>query len=107
MQLAPDNAFKALADPTRRRLFERLAREGELSVNALTEGSGVSQPAVSKHLAVLKRAQLVDERRQGRESRYRVDQQGLGPVVDWFSHYAAFWPDKLDRLEDLLNRIDQ
>ena len=107
MQLAPDNAFKALADPTRRRLFERLTREGELSVNALTEGSGVSQPAVSKHLAVLKRAQLVGERRQGREMRYRVDQQGLGPVVDWFSHYAAFWPEKFDRLEDLLSRMDQ
>ncbi|HEX4095925.1 MAG TPA: metalloregulator ArsR/SmtB family transcription factor [Caulobacteraceae bacterium] len=107
MQLAPDTAFKALADPTRRRLFERLSREGELSVGALTQGSGVSQPAVSKHLSVLKRARLVGDRREGRETHYRVDHEGLSPVLDWFNHYAAFWLDRFDRLEDLLNRMDQ
>ena len=56
MHSAPDDLFRALADPTRRALLERLLREGELNVRALTEQSGVSQPAVSKHLGVLRQA---------------------------------------------------
>ena len=59
MPQPPDTVFKALADPTRRALFERLCREGEQTVGALTAGAHVSQPAVSKHLGVLKRAGLV------------------------------------------------
>jgi DNA-binding transcriptional ArsR family regulator len=105
-RVSTDQVFKSLADPTRLALFERLLREGELSVVALTAHANVSQPAVSKHLAVLKRAGLVRDRRDGRETRYRARPQGLAPVIDWMQHYATFWGDHFDRLEDLLRRMD-
>ena len=103
---APD-LFRTLADPTRRAVFERLAGEGELSVGDLVSGSGVSQPAVSQHLAVLRQAGLVSERRDGRFIRYAARPEGLKPIVDWMAMYAAFWRGRFDRLEDLLNRMDQ
>jgi DNA-binding transcriptional ArsR family regulator len=98
--------FSALADPTRRALFERLSREGEQTVRALTDRAGVSQPAVSKHLAVLKHAGLVRDRRAGRQTHYSARPQGLAPLVDWMSLYGAFWRERFDRLEDLLNRME-
>ena len=107
MHPAPDDLFKALADPTRRALFERLLREGELNVRALTEQSGVSQPAVSKHLGVLKLAGLVLERPEGRAVHYRAAPRGLAPLMDWMRFYAVFWDERMDRLETLLNRMDQ
>ena len=107
MRSAPDDLFKALADPTRRALLERLLREGELNVRALTEQAGVSQPAVSKHLGVLKEAGLVLERPQGRVVHYRAEPGGLAPLMDWVRFYAAFWDERMDRLETLLNRMDQ
>jgi DNA-binding transcriptional ArsR family regulator len=103
----PDTLFRALGDPTRRALYERLAGGGEHSVHALTDGSGVSQPAVSKHLAVLKSAGLVRDRRDGRETHYSADPKALGPLIDWMAHYGAFWEGRLNRLEDLLKRMDQ
>lgn len=99
--------FATLADPTRRAIYERLSREGEQTVHALTDGSGVSQPAVSKHLGVLKLAGLVRGRRQGRETHYRAEPEALAPLVQWMSLYGAFWRDHFDRLEDLLKRMDQ
>ena len=107
MQAVPDELFKTLADPTRRAIFERLCRDGELTVRALTDRAGVSQPAVSKHLRVLKLARLVRGRREGRETHYRARPEGLAPLIDWMSLYAAFWPDRFDRLETLLKRMDQ
>lgn len=103
----PDLLFRALGDPTRRALFERLAAGGEHTVHALTGAAGVSQPAVSKHLAVLKSAGLVSGRREGRETRYSAAPKALAPLVDWMAHYGAFWDGRLDRLEDLLKRMDQ
>ena len=99
--------FSTLADPTRRAIFERLRRNGEQTVHALTHGSGVSQPAISKHLGVLKLAGLVRGRRQGRETHYSAEPQALAPLVQWMSLYGAFWRDRFDRLEDLLKRMDQ
>ena len=107
MHSASDDLFKALADPTRRALLERLLREGELNVRALTEQSGVSQPAVSKHLGVLKQAGLVLERPQGRVVPYRAEPRGLAPLKDWMRFYAVFWDERMDRLETLLKRMDQ
>jgi DNA-binding transcriptional ArsR family regulator len=107
MHAAPDALFKTLADPTRRAIFERLSRDGEQTVWMLTDHSGVSQPAVSKHLGVLKLAGLVRDRREGRETHYSAEPQGLAPLIDWMSLYGAFWCDRFDRLEDLLNRMDQ
>jgi len=99
--------FSALADPTRRAIFERLCRDGEQTVRALTGKAGVSQPAVSKHLGVLKQAGLVHDRREGRQTHYSAEPQGLAPLVDWMSLYGAFWRERFDRLEALLNRMDQ
>lgn len=105
----PANAnpvFRALADPTRRAIFEQLSRHGEQTVHALTRCAGVSQPAVSKHLTVLKRAKLVRHRREGRESHYRAQPDALAPMVNWLDRYGAFWRDRFDRLESLLERME-
>jgi DNA-binding transcriptional ArsR family regulator len=98
--------FRALADPTRRAIFEELTRQGEQTVHALTRYAGVSQPAVSKHLTVLKRARLVGHRREGRETHYRARPDALAPMVDWLNVYGAFWRERFDQLEDLLKRMD-
>jgi DNA-binding transcriptional ArsR family regulator len=103
----PTLAFKALSDPTRRAIFERLSRDGELTVRMLTDHSGVSQPAISKHLGVLKQAGLVRAQPKGRETHYAVQPRALAPLVDWISYYSRFWDDRFDRLEDLLKRMDQ
>lgn len=104
---ASDLLFRALADPTRRALFERLCREGEQTVGALTAQAGVSQPAVSKHLAALKLAGLVADRHEGRQTHYSARPAALAPLTDWTRDMAAFWAGRLDTLEDLLNRMDQ
>jgi len=106
MQTVADNLFKALSDPTRRAIFEHLSRDGEQTVHALTDLAGVSQPAVSKHLGVLKQARLVRDRREGRETHYSVQPQALAPLIDWMSLYGAFWRKRFDRLESLLKRMD-
>jgi len=102
-----DLLFRTLADPTRRALFERLCRDGELTVGALTAKAGVSQPAVSKHLGILKTAGLVRDRQQGRQTHYSALPRALSPLVDWTSRMSAFWEGRLDSLEDLLKRMDQ
>jgi DNA-binding transcriptional ArsR family regulator len=106
MRAVADNVFRALADPTRRAIFEELSRQGEQTVHALTRYAGVSQPAVSKHLTVLKRAKLVGHRRAGRETHYRARPDALGPMVDWLNLYGAFWRDRFDKLEALLERME-
>jgi DNA-binding transcriptional ArsR family regulator len=107
MNAQPEAILKALADPTRRAIFERLSRDGEQTVHALTAPSGVSQPAISKHLGALRLAGLVRNRRDGRETYYRAESKGLGPLVSWLDHYSVFWRDRFDRLEDLLSRMDK
>lgn len=102
-----DVLFKTLADPTRRAMFERLCREGEQTVGALTVRAGISQPAVSKHLGVLKQAGLVRKRHEGREAHYSAQLRALTPLVDWTSRMTGFWESRFDRLEDVLKRMDQ
>lgn len=101
-----DAVFRALADPTRRAIFERLTR-GEAAVKDLTARFHVSQPAISQHLAGLREAGLVAERREGRFAYYRVEPRGLRPLLDWITHYQAFWTDRLERLQTLLKEMDQ
>ena len=107
MTNAHDLLFKTLADPTRRGLFERLCREGELTVGALTSQAGVSQPAVSNHLGVLKQAGLVRDRHEGRQAHYSAQLGALAPLTDWTNQMAGFWENRFDDLEDLLKRMDQ
>lgn len=107
MSKAQDVLFRTLADPTRRAIFERLCREGEKTVGTLTAKAGISQPAVSKHMRVLKKAGLVRDRHEGRETHYSAQLSALAPLVDWTGRMAAFWERRFDDLEDLLKRMDQ
>ena len=99
---AHDMLFRTLADPTRRAIFERLCRQGEQTVGALTAQAGISQPAVSKHLGVLKEAGLVRGRPDGRQTHYSAQLGALAPLIDWTSRMAGFWESRFDNLEDLL-----
>jgi DNA-binding transcriptional ArsR family regulator len=93
--------FQTLADPTRLAIFEQLSR-GESTVSALAERLPISQPAVSQHLAVLRRCGLVAHRREGRSAIYHASPEGLAPITDWLNHYRVFWPERLNRLKNLL-----
>jgi DNA-binding transcriptional ArsR family regulator len=102
-----DILLRTLADPTRRALFERLCRDGEQTVGGLTTRAGVSQPAVSKHLNMLKQAGLVRDRHEGRQTHYSAQPDALGPLNEWSGRMAGFWEERIDALEDLLKRMDQ
>ena len=101
-----DRLFRALADPSRRAIFESLTR-GEAAVKDLTARFDISQPAVSQHLAALKDAGLVSDRREGRCAYYKVEPRGMKPLVDWIAFHRAFWTEHVDRLEKLLERMDR
>jgi DNA-binding transcriptional ArsR family regulator len=101
-----DSVLRALADPTRRALFERVAGADEITVGELTQGSGVTQGAISQHLKTLKQAGLVAERPEGRKVFYRANPQGLEPMLEWMTRYAVFWSQRLDTLERLLRQDD-
>ena len=103
---ALDTVMRTLADPTRRAVFERVANAQEISVAELTEGSGVTQSAISQHLGSLKRAGLVIDRAQGRNVFYRADPQGLAPLADWMGHYGVFWRKRFADLRTLLKDLD-
>ena len=102
-----DTLFRPLSDPTRRAIFERLCLGGEQTVGALTASAGVSQPAVSKHLALLKEAGLVRDRHEGRQTHYSAQPAALVPLADWTRQMTGFWERRIDDLEDLLKRMDQ
>ena len=103
--MAESEIFRALADPTRRALYERLTR-AEVSVGELTLGASISQPAISQHLAALRAAGLVKERRDGRRTLYRSNPEGLRPLLDWAERYQGFWPDRVERLKTVLKEMD-
>ena len=107
METTHDALFRSLADPTRRAIFERLCHGGAQTVGALTAQAGVSQPAVSKHLGILKRAGLVRDRHEGRQTHYSAEISALGPLVDWTNEMKRFWERRFDGLEALLKRMDQ
>ena len=101
-----NKVFHALADPSRRAIFETLAN-GEAAVKDLTARFNISQPAISQHLSALKDAGLVSGRREGRCVYYRIEPRGMQPLIDWIAHYRAFWTDRVDRLERLLDSLDE
>lgn len=100
------NVMRALADPTRRAVFERIFQNREITVVELTRGSGVTQGAISQHLKSLKQAGLVAERAEGRNVYYRAAPQGLEPLAEWMDHYAIFWRERFLNLRSLLKEID-
>jgi DNA-binding transcriptional ArsR family regulator len=101
-----NQVFHALSDPTRRAIFERLARR-ETSVKDLVGRLDVSQPAVSQHLRVLRKAGLARERRQGRYAYYRAEAAGLLPLVHWLEHCQAFWLERLAKLKTLIEEMEE
>lgn len=101
-----NEVFKALADPTRRAIFEKLA-SGSMNASALRDGMNISQPAMSQHLAVLRNARLVREERRGRFVNYEVDPDGLAIIAGWLAKYRAYWPARIDALRTLLKDMDQ
>jgi len=101
-----NDIFKALADPTRCAIFEKLAG-GSMNATALREGLAISQPAMSQHLSVLRNARLVREERQGRFVNYEVDPDGLALIAGWLAKYRAYWPARIDALQALLKDMDQ
>ena len=101
-----DAVMRALADPTRRAVFERIAGAGEINVLELTRASGVTQGAISQHLKSLKQAGLVADRPEGRKIFYRAQPEGLAPLFDRLSHYDAFWRERFDNLRTLRKEID-
>ena len=98
--------FRALADPTRRAVYERLAA-AEMTVGALKAGFDISQPAISQHLAQLRKAGLVVERREGRNADYAANPDGLDPLLAWIERYRSYWPAKVERLKTVLKGMDQ
>jgi DNA-binding transcriptional ArsR family regulator len=95
-------AFRAIADPSRRAILDLLA-EGRRTVNELLGHFRFSQPALSKHLRVLREAGLVEAEADGRQRRYALRADGLRSVADWVRHYERFWNTKLDALGDVLD----
>jgi DNA-binding transcriptional ArsR family regulator len=100
---AATDAFHAIADPTRRAMLDRL-RTGELSAGDLAEGIQLSQPALSKHLRVLRDSGLVSVREEGRFRYYGLVSPAMREVADWVGHFETFWPDKLEGLGKHLRR---
>ncbi|MRG56180.1 metalloregulator ArsR/SmtB family transcription factor [Phyllobacterium sp. SYP-B3895] len=98
--------FKALADPTRRAIFEKLATAPQ-NATELRQGFGITQPAMSQHLSVLREARLLKERREGRFTQYEVEPDGLLILVNWLAKYRTYWPDRAADLADLLKEMDQ
>ena len=96
-------ALQVLAEPRRLQILD-LLRDGERPVGELVESLGVSQPAVSKHLRVLKEAGLVEARPDAQRRLYRIRPEPLAELDDWLAPYRALWTTHLDRLEDHLDR---
>jgi DNA-binding transcriptional ArsR family regulator len=95
-----DDLFGVLADPTRRRLLERLVHEGPHTATELAADAPVTRQAVVKHLQALAEARLVVPERQGREVRYRATTERLADAVAWLVDTSAKWDRRLDRLRE-------
>ena len=101
MSSASADVFRAISDPTRRAILDALV-EGERAVRELLKPFSISQPALSKHLRVLREAGLVRQRKVGRERHYRLNARKLRNVSEWVRHYERFWSERLDQLGALL-----
>jgi DNA-binding transcriptional ArsR family regulator len=91
-------AFQALADPTRRAVLD-LLRKGVQPAGQIARAFPVSRPAISKHLRLLRRAHLVEERREGRHRLYQLNPGPLKAVDSWLQQYRVFWQANLNSLK--------
>src|SRR6266496_1054567 len=97
----PDAAFSALADPTRRAVLD-LLRAGTRPAGDIARAFTVSRPAISKHLRILRRAHLVEERREGRHRMYHLNPEPLKAVDSWLNQYRQFWTASLANLKEFV-----
>ena len=97
--------FSALADPTRRAIIERLAG-GEASAGELAEPFGISKPAISKHLKVLEKANLIVRKTDAQWRRFELQLDSLKAASDWIARYRQFWEEQFDALAQYLNNQD-
>lgn len=97
--------FDLLADPTRRRILEEL-RQADQSVGALVERLGISQPAVSKQLRVLREAGLASVRTDAQRRIYRLQPEGLQELDEWLEPFRAVWEGRLDAMDDVLSAME-
>lgn len=102
-----EDVFRAVADPTRRATLEFLGRRADVPVTELASSLGVGLPMLSRHLAVLRSAGLVVERRDGRQRRYRLQPEPLRELYDWAAIFQDFWPEKIDNLRSYLAQKDE
>ena len=103
MEKQLSDIFAALADPTRRAMIERLAK-GEASAGQLAEPFGISKPAVSKHLKVLEKANLIIRKKDAQWHRFQLQSDTLKLATNWIARYQAFWEDQLDALSTYLEK---
>ncbi|CAG9621293.1 ArsR/SmtB family transcription factor [Sutcliffiella rhizosphaerae] len=96
------DVYIAIADPTRRKLIRLLAESDEVPLYELTPHFEMGRTAVSKHLAILKAADLVTNRKIGRETRYKLNPAPLQEVKDWLAYYEQFWNERAALLKNLL-----
>jgi DNA-binding transcriptional ArsR family regulator len=101
------DVYDAVADPTRRKLLRLLADAEEVPLNELTVHFQMGRTAVSKHLAILKDAGLVTNRKVGRETRYQLNAAPLREIEDWVSFYGKFWSERMVLLNQLLQEEQQ
>jgi DNA-binding transcriptional ArsR family regulator len=94
--------FAALADPTRRRIVQRLSEQGETRVTGLAKPFRISLPAISRHIRVLEKARLIERRRSGREHFIRRRAEGLEDARKWIMQYAQAWDGAFDALDRAL-----
>ena len=100
------DAFNAIAEASRRELLDALGT-GEATVSGLVDRLGLSQPHVSKHLAVLRTVGLVLVRADGRHRWYRVNGATLQPVYEWIRSFESTWNSRLDQLDDVLVELQK
>jgi DNA-binding transcriptional ArsR family regulator len=93
------DVFNAIAEPRRRQILDLLARGGEQAVGDLVGAMRIAQPAVSKHLGVLRSVRIVSVSRRGRRRLYRLNAKELKPVHDWVKNYEQFWSHQLNRIK--------
>jgi DNA-binding transcriptional ArsR family regulator len=96
------DVYSAVADPTRRKLLRLLAEVDEMSLHEMTARFSVGRTAISKHLAVLKEAGLVSDRKVGRETRYHLNAAPLREIQEWLTFYERFWTERIEHLKRLL-----
>lgn len=96
------DVYSAVADPTRREILRLLAETSEMPLHEMTARFDIGRTAISKHLAILKEAGLVTDRKVGRETRYRLNAAPLQEIQDWVSPYERFWAERIDRLRSLV-----